>query len=322
MKNSKSPALTGLFIFLTLVLVGCPSSYQKISTKPVEKVNDHELTAKQFANQLARRLRNFDALAAKDPNNIHRIKEEILRDFLVKSLTLDWARAQSIVVSESALDAEVDKLRSNYPDDLSFRRTLAQENLSFSEWREELRYSLVEREVFKKINEKVKAPTEEEVKRYYEDHKDRYRRKERIYLRHIVVNEEAKADAIKVDLKSGDFAELARKYSISPDAKAGGLVGWIEKGAVDYFDPLFNAGSGVQTVKSPFGIHLIRVEKKAPAATLSLDEVKPQVVRALRAQREQAEYVAWLDAQLRSSKVLKDYELMNSIQVDTRGTND
>ncbi|AHZ85678.1 peptidyl-prolyl cis-trans isomerase [Bdellovibrio bacteriovorus] len=322
MKFSKSPALTGLFIFMSLALAGCPSSYQKLSTKPVEKVNDHVLTSKQFANQLARRLRNFDALAAKDPNNIHRIKEEILRDFLVKSLTLDWARAQSIVISENTLDKEVDKLRANYPDDLSFRRALALENLSFSEWREELRYSLVEREVFKKINEKVKAPTEEEIKRYYEDNKDRYKRKERVFLRQIVVDEDAKADAIKVDLKTGDFAELARKYSITPEAKQGGVVGWIEKGTVDYFDPLFNVGSGVQTIKSPFGIHLIRVEKKAPASTLSLEEVKPQIIRALRAQREQAEYVAWLDAQLRSSKVLKDYELMNSIKVDTRGTND
>ncbi|WP_347355636.1 peptidyl-prolyl cis-trans isomerase [Bdellovibrio sp.] len=322
MKINKSPALTGLFIFMSLALAGCPSSYQKISTKPVEKVNDHVLTSKQFANQLARRLRNFDALAAKDPNNIHRIKEEILRDFLVKSLTLDWSRAQSIVISEATLDKEVDSLRANYPDDLSFRRALAQENLSFSEWREELRYSLVEREVFKKINEKVKAPTEEEIKRYYEDNKDRYKRKERIYLRQIVVDEDAKADAIKSDLKSGDFAELARKYSITPDAKQGGVVGWIEKGTVDYFDPLFSVGSGVQTIKSPFGIHLIRVEKKAAASTLTLEEVKPQIIRALRAQREQAEYVAWLDAQLRSSKVLKDYELMNSIKVDTRGTND
>lgn len=166
MKFFKSPALSGLFIFLSLsVLPGCPSNYQKISTKPVSKVNDHVLTTKQFANQLARRLKNFDALAAKDSNNIHRVKEDILREFVVKSLTLDWARAQSIVITESDLDKEVDKLRANYPDDLSFRRVLAQENLSFSEWREELRYVLVEREVFKKLNEKIKGPAEEEIKR-------------------------------------------------------------------------------------------------------------------------------------------------------------
>lgn len=322
MISKKSPALTGLFVFLSLALVGCPSSYQKISTKPVEKVNDHVLTSREFANLLARRLRQFDALAAKDPNNIHRIKEEILKDFLVKSLTLDWAQAQSIIISDTTLDKEVDKLRANYPDDLSFRRALAQENLSFSEWRESLRYSLIEKEVFKKINEKVKPVTDEEVKRYYDDHKDRYKRKERIYLRQIVVDEEAKIDAIKTDLKTTEFATLAKKYSITPEAKAGGVIGWIEKGTVDYFDPLFSAGSAPQVIKSPFGVHLIRVEKKAPASTQTLEEVKPQILRELKAQREQAEYVAWLDAQLRSSKVLKDYDLMNSIKVDTRGSND
>ena len=323
MKFFKSPALSGLFIFLSLSLLpGCPSNYQKVSTKPVAKVNDHVLTTKQFANQLARRLKNFDALAAKDSNNIHRIKEDILREFVVKSLTLDWARAQSIVISESELDKEVDKLRANYPDDLSFRRVLAQENLSFSEWREELRYVLVEREVFKKLNEKIKPPAEEEIKRYYEDHKDRYKRKERIYMRQIVVDEAAKADAIKANLKTADFAELAKKYSITPEGKAGGVVGWIEKGTVDYFDPLFSAGAQLQTIKSPFGIHLIKVEKKAPASILPLEEARPQIIRALRAQREQAEYVAWLDAQLRSSKVLKDYDLMNSIRIDTRGNDD
>lgn len=322
MKLLKGPAMTGLFILMTVGLAGCPSNYQRLSKKPVEQVNDHVLTTKEFANQLARKLRNFDALAAKDPNNIHRIKEEILRDFLVKSLTLDWARSQSIVVSENSLDKEVDKLRASYPDDLSFRRALAQENLSFSEWREELRYVMIEREVFKKINEKVKAPSEDEIKRYYEDRKDQYKRKERIYIRQVVVDNEAKADAIKLDLKTKDFAEVAKKFSITPESKNGGVVGWIEKGTVDYFDPLFSAGSGIQTVKSPFGVHLIKVEKKAPASTTPLEEVKPQIIRALKAQREQAEYVAWLDAQLRSSKVLKDYDLMNSISVDTRGTND
>ncbi|HWU42496.1 MAG TPA: peptidyl-prolyl cis-trans isomerase [Bdellovibrio sp.] len=322
MKWTKSPAKTGLFILISLSLAACHSNYQRVSKKPVEQVNDHVLTAKEFANQLARKLRNFDALGAKDPNNVHRIKEEILRDFLVKSLTLDWARAQSIVVSENTLDKEVDKLRANYPDDLSFRRSLAQEDLSFAEWREQLRYVLIEREVFKKINEKAKPVTDEEIKRYYDDHKDLYKRKERIYIRQIVVDNEAKADAIKLDLKTKDFAEIAKKFSITPEAKSGGVVGWIEKGTVDYFDGLFTAGSGVQIVKSPFGIHLIRVEKKAPASLAPLDEVKPQIIRTLKAQREQAEYVAWLDAQLRSSKVLKDYDLMNSISVDTRGPND
>lgn len=318
----KSPALTGLFIFITFSLLGCPYGYQRSSTLIVQQVNEHTLTSKQFANQLARRLKNFDALAAKDPNNIYRIKEEILRDFLVKSLTLDWARSKNIVISEDALDAEVNKLRANYPDDLSFRRALAQENISFSDWREDLRFVLIEREVFKRIDEKIKPPEESEILSFYESHKDRFKKKERIYIKQIVVDETAKADAIKNDLKTKDFGDLARKYSITPEGKVGGVLGWIEKGTVDYFDPLFVAGPSLQTIKSPFGVHIIRVEKKAPPTTLPLAEVRSQIMRDLRAQREQAEYISWLDAQLRSSKILKNEELIKAIKIETRGPND
>lgn len=319
---SKSPAKSGLFILMMITLGGCPSTYQRISKKPVEKVNEHVLTAKEFANLLARRLRNYDALAAKDPNNILRIKEEILKNFLIQSLTMDWARTQNIIISEGDLDKEVNKLRMNYPDDLSFRRALAQENFSFSEWREGLRYVLIEREVFKKLNEKIKSPSDEEIKQYYETHKDRYKRKERIFIQQVVVDNEVKAETIKSDLKSKDFAEIAKKFSITPEAKTGGIIGWIEKGTVDYFDPLFTANAAVQTIKSPFGIHLIRVQKKAPASIAPLEEVKSQIIYSLRAQREQAEYIAWLDAQIRSSKVQKDYELMSTMSVDTKGLND
>lgn len=316
----KGPALTGLFI---LALTACTSNYQKLSTKPVAKVNEHVYTTKEFANELARKLKNFDALAAKDPGNVARAKEELVRQFVVKSLTLDWARANSIFITESILDKEVDKLRANYPDDLSFRRSLALENLSFSEWREALRYVLIEREVFKKLNEKVKPPGDEEIRSYYDSHKDQFRRKERIYLRQILVDDEAKTDVIKAQLKTKDFSEMAKKFSGAPEAKAGGAVGWIERGSVDFFDPLFNASmNSVQTIHSPFGYHLVRVEKKQGASVLPLEEVKPQIVRALRSQREQAEYVSWLDAQLRSSKVYKDYALMNALTVDTRGENE
>jgi len=322
MKARKSPALTGLFILIPFFLHGCHFGNQRSSTLIVQTVNEHTLTSKQFANQLARRLKNFDALAAKDPNNIIRIKEEILKDFLVKGLTLDWARSKNIVISEDTLDAEVNKLRGNYPDDLSFRRALAHENISFADWREELRFTLIEREVFKRIGEKIKPPEESEINSFYDAHKDRFKIRERVYLRQIVVDDLAKADTIKNDLKTKDFGELARKYSITPEGKLGGVLGWIEKGTVDYFDPLFSAGSTLQTVKSPFGVHIIKVDKKAPATILSITEAKSQIIRDLRAQREQAEYISWLDAQLRSSKIMKNEELVKAIKIETRGPND
>lgn len=324
MKFTKSPAVTGLFILnLFFVLIGCTSNYQKLSTKPVIKANEHVLTAKEFSNQLARKLKDLDALTAKDPSTVQRTKEELLRSFLIKSLILDWARANNLIIIEKELDKEVNNYRANYPDDLSFRRLLAQENISFSEWRENLRYTLIERAVFKKLSERLKPIGELEIKHFYDEHKDQFRKKERIYLRQIVTDEQGKADLLKSQIKSKDFAELAKKYSIAPESKAGGLVGWVELGNVDFFDPLFKASVGsVTQFKSPFGFHVVKVEKKAPASVSSLEEVRNQISRTLMAQREQAEFVKWLDAQLRSSKVLRDNELINSIVVETRTENE
>jgi peptidyl-prolyl cis-trans isomerase C len=323
MEILKSPASTGLFILALSLLSACTSNFQKISAKPVVKVNDHVLTTKEFSGQLARKLKDLDALTAKDPATVIRTKEALVRNFIVRGLTLDWARANNISINENDLDKEVDKYRANYPDDLSFRRLLAQESLSFSEWREELRYTMTERSVFKKMNEKLKAPTDAEIKQYYEEHKDQFKKKERIYLRQILTDDQAKADTLRAQVKTKDFATLAKKYSAGPEAKEGGLVGWIELGSVDFFDPLFKSGVGsVTQIKSPFGFHIVRVEKKSPPSTQALEEVRNQVVRALTAQREQAEFVKWLDAQLRSSKVLKDNDLINLITVQTRTDNE
>lgn len=308
------------WLVLFSLIFSCTSPTQKVSLKPVISVNEHSLTAKEFSALLARRLKNLDALAAKDPVTVRQAKEEVLKSYIVQCLTLDWARFQKIEIAESAVEESVNKVRSGYPDDLSFRRVLAEENLSFSEWQEQMRYSLIEKAVFKKITERVREPSGEEIKAYYEENKDRFKRKERIYIRQIVVDELAKAELIKTELKKGDLSILAKKYSITPEASEGGLVGWIEQGSVDFFDPLFSLSVGATSsiFKSPFGYHIARIEKKSSSGFVPIEEARLRIATDIKGKREQAEFLSWFDHQLRSAKVLKDYDLINSIQVDTR----
>ena len=113
---------------------------------------------------------------------------------------------------------------------------------------------------------------------------------------------------------------MAKEYSIAPEGKNGGAVGWISKDEVDFFDPLFSAKLGVpvETFKTPYGYHVAIVEKKSPATTLTFEEVKARIERQIRAQKEQALFTEWLDAQLRSSRVWRDYKLIQAVSVDTK----
>jgi len=310
-----------LSLLLPGLLVGCvPGS--RLTNAVVVQVNDHKMTSKDMADLLARQLKSLDALAAKDPTNLSRAKDEIVRNFIINNISVDYAKTSGIVLSDSELDAEVNATRATYPDDLSFRRELAGEGLSLNEWRDEVRTSLIAKKVFQKIGEKIQKPTETEIKAYFDKNKEHFRRKDRIYLRQIVLDDLTKAQAVHDEVaKNKDFGELAKKYSVSPEGKQGGVVGWIEKGSVDIFDKAFQLplGGASAVLESAYGFHIFKAERHAAAGIASLDEVRPQIIELLQAQKEQIEFMGWLDKQLRSVRVLKNPELIRAISVETQG---
>ncbi len=323
----KNPVKSGFFYFIAslffamVFLPGCTGN-GRFTNAVVVQVNEHKLTTKKMAELLARQLKSLDALAAKDPINLSRAKEEIVRTFIINSISKDYAKSFGIVVSDAEIDAEVNATRATYPDDLSFRRELAQENLSLNDWRDEISTSLLSKKVFLKVGEKIKKPTDVEIRSYFEKNKEHYRRKDRIFLRQIVLDDLTKAQTVREEVaKKKDFSELAKKYSVSPEGKQGGVVGWIERGSVDIFDKAFQLplGGVSQVLESAYGFHIFKTERRAASGIASLDEVRPQIIDLLQAQKEQIEFMGWLDKQLRSVRVLKNAELIQAINVETRG---
>src|SRR5688572_20319506 len=118
----KTPALilAGVLAFCSL---SCTRSSQDAPGKVILRVNNTEMTAKEFSNALISRLRSFDALTVKDPQVLRRTKEEVVKEFLVRVITEDYARAQNILVRKEDLDNEINTVRANYPDDLTFRQS-------------------------------------------------------------------------------------------------------------------------------------------------------------------------------------------------------
>ncbi|MGH2459670.1 MAG: peptidylprolyl isomerase [Chloroflexota bacterium] len=117
---------------------------------------------------------------------------------------------------------------------------------------------------------------------------------EQVHARHILVNTEAEAQAIRQQLMNGaDFATLAKKDSQDTGtADKGGDLGWFGKGVMD---PAFEAaafslkvGDISQPVKSSFGYHIIEVLAKDPNRTLDPAQLASARDRA---------YQGWLSKQ-------------------------
>lgn len=123
----------------------------------------------------------------------------------------------------------------------------------------------------------AEAVTAEEVRRYYEEHKESYRRGESARIRYVKFEPavtgadsaaaQAKADSLAAAAGSAgaDFAAMARRHSDDPVSSAnGGDLGWIRPEALD---PAIQAaisdldqGQVTEPVRTPFGWHVLKLE--------------------------------------------------------------
>lgn len=132
-------------------------------------------------------------------------------------------------------------------------------------------------------------PTDEEVKKVYDDQVAKLDRLE-YKARHILVKDEAEAKKIIKQLDGGkDFIELAKAHSEGPTGKNGGDLGWFDP---EQMVPAFSAvvvtlkpGSYTkEPVQTQFGWHVILLEETRKMEPPSLESVKPEIVASL--QRE------------------------------------
>jgi peptidyl-prolyl cis-trans isomerase C len=143
------------------------------------------------------------------------------------------------------------------------------------------------------------ASTDEAMHKIYDDATKQMKPEEEVHARHILVETEDEAKAVKDELQKGaDFADLAKSKSKDPGAAAeGGDLGFFSKDQMvpEFADAAFKLDKGQTSdpVKSPFGWHIIQVEEKRTRPVPDFEQVKPQL-ESFVARKAQSEYLAKL----------------------------
>ncbi|MCB9027154.1 MAG: peptidyl-prolyl cis-trans isomerase [Bdellovibrionaceae bacterium] len=322
--------MISFFMFLKRILIftmitgllSCTGSNSKLANRVVIKVDQLELKATEFSEKLAIKLKSFDALTAKDVSVFNRAKNEVLDEFILDALAVKWSQENGVQLKDSFVKEEFEKLRRAYPDELSFKRALSTEGLSFQVWQKKFRSTLLQKVVLNEITSKVEKPTAEEIKSYYQKNPAEFRTKDQMKLRQIVLKTENNANRIFKELKNGrKFGDLAKKFSITPEASEEGLVGWVEKGTSDVFDEAYKDGVKLNSkiLKSNFGFHIIEILNIKKGGLVDLKSVEDIIVNKLIDQKKQKVFSDWLEAELRKSRVFKDEGLIQSIYAETKG---
>src|SRR6201996_8339638 len=140
------------------------------------------------------------------------------------------------------------------------------------------------------------ATTDAAMKQVYEDASKQIAGEQEVHARHILVETEDEAKAVKAELDKGaDFAELAKKKSKDPGASDGGDLGFFTKEQMvpEFSQAAFalEPGKISDPVKSQFGWHIIKVEEKRQRKAPGFDQVKSQIETYV-TRKAQADYVA------------------------------
>ncbi len=154
--------------------------------------------------------------------------------------------------------------------------------------------------------------TDEEIKEYYEGHKDMFKVAPTFTASHILVDDEDTAKNIKEKIDNGeDFAQLAREFSTCPSKEQGGDLGTFQKGQMvkEFENALLESEIGdiVGPVKTQFGYHIINLKDKTEEKEKTFEESKEEIKQTLLQLKQQQAYIDATDKLQKEYKIEKFY---------------
>ena len=265
----------------------------------IAEVNGRQIPVSDLRRILVARMEQEPEVAREDVLN-----EELSR-LVTEQVILNRARELGIEVTQREAEMRLHKLHGNDfsgidPEYLAEVRT----------------QMLMERTEFEDLADRIQFP-ESTLVLYFEENRSRYRTPERVQIRQIVVEDQAKARQLRAQLGEGaDFASLAAEHSLAPEAGEGGLLPPFARGEMpEVFEEAFKLRPGglSRVLESAYGFHLFHSEARIPAHAPKLEEVRETVRTELEQKRLAELHRGWLRGLRRNANIRVNQRLLETL---------
>jgi peptidyl-prolyl cis-trans isomerase SurA len=231
----------------------------------------------------------------RSPDSLNAVRKQIVTSIVDEELLVQQAqRDTTIKVTDQEIadgvEQQVRKIRTNFTSEVDYRNELRKAGFETPEeyrrWlTDQQRRAAFQNRLIDKLRQDGKLkpvpPTESEMRAYFDEQKGNLgSRPATLSFRQIVVaprpspaakaRTRAQADSIVLELRRGaDFATAAKRFSQDPGSKdQGGSLNWFRRGVMvpEFERVAFALKPGVVSdpVESPFGFHIIQVERVQP----------------------------------------------------------
>lgn len=221
-----------------------------------------------------------------------------LTSMIERTLQLQAAKSRGISVTDEEVKQAIQQMKKR-------GEAVDETNLSdVKNIREQLMLlSVLDREVRSGV-----MVAESDMKRYFQEHRDRFALSEEYTLSQILIRPRSPDDTadakekvreVMARLKQGEsFEDLALRFSDGPNASHGGHLGLVRQGellpgieqAIAHLMP----GGISDVIETSDGFHIVKLEDKRPKQFRPYEEVRDEIQRLVFQQKNEDVFQAWL----------------------------
>ncbi len=283
----------------------------RIVEEIVAKVNGDIVTRGELERQreeLVQEARRQGITGQRLQDALRQQQQDALRDQIDQLLLVQKGKDLNIKVEADVTKQMAElQVQSKISDPEKFHEIVREQTgLSYEDYKQQLTNRLLtQRVISEEISSRINVP-EQELRKYYEEHKKDYVREEEVYLSQILISTEGKtpeqvaaaqkkaADLVARARRGEKFSELARDNSDDVNtARDGGSLPPYKRSdhlmVKEIENLVFSQKKGYVSdpIKTPLGLLILKVDERFEPGQASFEEVKEQVTQAVAGPRMQ-----------------------------------
>ncbi len=278
----------------------------------VAKVNDEIITLSGLEERMNAEINRYRQAGMMDKIPKEGLRDQLLDRMVDEKLQIQDGKKLGMNVEEEQILKALDDIKKNNGiDDEQLVMMLEKESTTMEQYKDTIRRQiLVSKVVGFQVKNRTKV-TEKELRSFYMKNRKQFMLPPKVKARHILfilddgLTDEQKeikkktAAKVKQLLDGGaKFEDLAKEYSEDVSASEGGDLGYLERGkmVIDLENVIFSlkAGEVSGLVRTPYGIHIVKVDHVKPGGAKPFDEIRPLIERELSAKKFQTNYESYM----------------------------
>jgi len=305
----------GVFLVFTMLAVHAgPAVHDTAAAKVVDRivaiVNEDIIRLSDLNRELEpvkQRIRASGLTPEQQAEEIYEIRKQLLDDLIDEKLVDQVINELGLRAGESEVDATIERIKaSNRMTQEDLQEALSARGISMDDYRSDIRQQILRNQL---INREIKSRivvTEDDIREYYEANPEKYGLTGKYKLRNIFMlfgddryEVRREMEAVLEALDDGaDFAEMAEKHSMAPNAADGGRLGTFAlEDLSEHLQPEMAAlepGEYTGIVETELGFQIFLLEDLEAPEEQEMEDARQQIEQQMYEQKVEEKFDEWL----------------------------